>query len=382
MALQLDIATLILMFITLAITAFLVMLLIWRINRDMPGVLHWMVATLLNTASALATLLYALAESNAGWGPFLSNSISMGANVLVLEGALLFRGYASRRRWPYFLALLIVFTAVTWIYRLNPAVSDTLHDMLTMSFQLLAGAVLLWQIADRGELQANLLAAISSMLIGLLILWRLGLAISGSDLAAQGQESQATQWYLFAAANLHVAWIFGLSVACYYRSRREVMSLAREDALTALPNRRWIDEMLTQILAETRRSGQQFAVIMLDINQFKLVNDKFGHSAGDKVLTEVADRLRKAVRASDFAGRLGGDEFVVLARGMDSAALLNQLVDRIRQQLNGAMDLNGHTIDIRVSVGTAVFPVQGDTADLLLGVADASMYRDKGRQAS
>ncbi len=74
------------MFITLALTAFIVMFLIWRINRDMPGVLHWMLATLLNTASALASLLHALAGGDDDWGLFLSNSISMAANVLVLEG--------------------------------------------------------------------------------------------------------------------------------------------------------------------------------------------------------------------------------------------------------------------------------------------------------
>ncbi|MDP2285009.1 MAG: GGDEF domain-containing protein, partial [Pseudohongiella sp.] len=221
------------------------------------------------------------------------------------------------------------------------------------------------------------LAAVSSIMIGVLILWRLVWESSGNQLDTQAAETQSTQWFLFAAANLHIAWIFGLSVACYYRSRQQVMSLAREDALTALPNRRWIDEMLNQALIEAKCSGEKFAVIMLDINKFKLVNDKFGHSTGDKVLTEVAERLRKAVRESDFAGRLGGDEFVVLARRIDSDLLLTQMVDRIRHQLNGKMALSDEEIDIRVSIGTAVFPVEGDTADMLLGVADAGMYRDK-----
>lgn len=380
MAMQLDIATLVLMFITLALTAFIVMLLIWRINRDMPGVLLWMIATLLNTASALATLLNALSGGDNAWGPFLSNSISMAANILVLEGALLFRGYESRRRWHFFLLLIPALTLITWFYRLDPVIRDSLHDVLTLAFQLLAGAVMLWRTRNRSELQANLLAGISSILIGLLIAWRLGLIMAGNDITAANSESQVTQWYLFAAANLHIAWIFGLSVACYSRSRQQVMLLAREDSLTTLANRRWIDEELSKILAETRRSGEKFAVIMLDINEFKQVNDKYGHSAGDKVLIEMAQRLQRAVRESDFAGRLGGDEFIVLARHVESDALLTQITERIRHQLNGKMTLNGDEIDIKVSIGTAVCPGDGDIADILLGAADAGMYRDKNRQ--
>ncbi|MDO8908402.1 MAG: GGDEF domain-containing protein [Pseudohongiella sp.] len=380
MALQLDIATLVLMFITLALTAFIVMLLIWRINRDMPGVLYWMVATLLNTASALATLLQALSGGDETWGPVLSNSISMAANILVLEGALLFRGYESRRRWQFFLLLIPALTIITWTYRLDPAIRDTLHHSFIIVSQLLAGGVLLWRTANRGELLANSLAGISSISIALLVGWRLVLSLNGDESTAQGTDSQITQWYLFAAANLHIAWIFGLSVACYFRSRQQVMSLAREDSLTTLPNRRWIDEKLAQTLLETQRSGEQFAVIMLDINNFKHVNDKYGHSAGDKVLIELAKRLKQAVRESDFAGRLGGDEFIILARNIENDILVEQMIERMRLQLNGKMPLAGDEVDIRVSIGSAVFPEDGHNPDMLLGAADSHMYRDKKKQ--
>lgn len=380
MALQLDIATLVLMFMTLALTSFLVMFLIWRINRDVPGVLCWVAATLLNTASAVATLLQALAGGDSDWGPVLSNSISLAANILVLQGALLFRGFESRRRWQFFLILLSVLIISTWISRRDPLLLDGLHLSFTMACQLMAGAVLLWRTSSRSELQANLLAALSGICIGLLIGWQLWLLVNGDVMAGQRTGSLADQWYLFAGANLHVTWIFGLNVACYFRSRQQVMSLAREDALTLLPNRRWIDEILDQTFAETRRTGEKFAVIILDINEFKLVNDQYGHSAGDKVLIAVAKRLKDAVRESDFAGRLGGDEFFVLARHLDTDVPLDQLVDRIRHQLNGKITLSGDEIDIKVSIGAAVYPADGDNTDSLLGAADAGMYRDKARQ--
>jgi diguanylate cyclase (GGDEF)-like protein len=377
MALQLDIATLALMFITLAMTSFVVMFLIWRINRDMPGVVFWMLATLLNISSALATLLDAQYGWAGGWESILITSTSLTANMLVLEGALRFRGFDSRRRWQCFLILIPVFMLVSWLYRMDPAARGVFHDFPTMAFQLLAAAALVWRTGSREELKANLLAAIASLFIGLTVGWRLLLTLGGSELAGDVTDSTATQWYLFAGANFHVAWIFGLSVACYFRSRLQVMSLAREDSLTELPNRRGIDDKLSQTLAETQRSGEQFALIMLDINDFKQVNDKYGHSAGDNVLTELGRRLRQAVREADFAGRLGGDEFIILARQIETDELLVQMVTRLRQKLNGPMQLDAGNVDIDVSIGTAVSPDDGDNPDTLLGAADSRMYQDK-----
>lgn len=380
MNLQLDSTTLVLMFISLAITSFVVMFLIWRINRDMPGVLCWMVATLLNIGSALASLLNALYGWADGWGPFVSNSISLVANMLVLEGALQFRGYDPGRRWRFLLALIPLFLVISWIYRQDAVARNVFHDTFSMMFQVSAGVVLLWRTANRGEWQANLLAGLACVLIGLTIGWRLALALGGNSLASQGADSQAAQWYIFAGANFHVAWTFGLSVACYFRSRQQVMAMAREDPLTRLPNRRWLDEKLADTLIETQRSGEKFAVIMLDVNDFKRVNDQYGHSAGDKVLTELAARLAEVVRDADFAGRLGGDEFVILARQIETDDMLAQLTDRLRYQLNGPMLLGNKDIDIRISIGTATFPADGDSADVLLGRADSRMYRDKRAQ--
>lgn len=379
MALQLDITTLVLMFITLGMTSFIVMLLIWRINRNMPGVLYWMVGTFLNIASALATLLDVQYGWSDGWGPFLSTTTSLAANLLVLEGALQFRGFTSRRRGQLLLALFPVFILATWATRPDPFAQSILEDGTTMILQLLAGAVLVWRTAGRHELQANLLAATASVLIGLTIAWRLALTLSGSAPAVPGDSATASQWYLFAGANFHVAWIFGLSVACYFRSRQQEMLLAREDSLTRLPNRRWVDERLAQTLKEAQRSGDRFALVMLDINNFKQVNDRLGHSAGDSVLTELAVRLRRAVRESDFAGRLGGDEFIILTRHIETDSLLTQMLERLRQRLDGQMTLNGTDLSISVSIGAAVFPADGNSLDALLRAADESMYRDKNK---
>lgn len=376
---QLDISTLSLMFITQGFTSFLVMYLIWRINRNLPGVQFWMYGTLLNILSSVSMLLNAQFGWAEGWGPFVSNSISLPANLLVMEGSLRFMGYSSRRRWNALLLLIPVFIIGSWINRLDPASRYIFHDSFTMTFSLVSAAVLLWGARSREERTANLLASVSGFLLTLTIGWRWLLAITGNHQIMQGVESPATQWYLFGGVTTHVAWIFGLSVACYYRSRIQVLQLAREDALTGLPNRRSIDELLGQSLIDQRRSKERFAVIMIDINDFKQVNDNFGHSAGDFLLREVADRLQSAIRESDFAGRLGGDEFVVLARYIDTAQSLEQFIDRIRSHLNGPLTMPSGVYHVEVSVGAALCPDDGATADQLLGAADTRMYRDKNR---
>tara|TARA_R100000306_G_scaffold62571_1_gene73868 strand:+ start:34162 stop:35352 length:1191 start_codon:yes stop_codon:yes gene_type:complete len=377
---QLDLATLALMFLALGITSFFVMFLIWRINRDMPGVVFWMLGTLLNTTSAIFTLLNALLGWSDGWGPFTSNTASLTANLLVMEGTLRFRNLGSPGRWRYLMLLIPIFVAGSWFFRLDPGLRYMFHDGFTLAFQLISAIAFIWHTSDRQEMAANSMAAFAGVCMSITIGWRLMLAVTGNESVMTGPESTATQWYVFAGANFHVAWIFSLSIACYFRSRQQVMQLAREDALTGLPNRRCIDEKLNQTLLEVHRSGEQFAAILIDVNDFKMVNDRYGHSSGDSLLVEFTGRLRDAVRTSDFAGRYGGDEFLVIARQLESRESLNQLIERLREKLNSELRVPGGTFYVVVSIGAAVCPVDGTGADALLGAADSRMYSDKARQ--
>ncbi|WP_237133524.1 sensor domain-containing diguanylate cyclase [Pseudohongiella sp. O18] len=377
---QLDLATLALMFLALGITSFFVMFLIWRINRDMPGVMFWMLGTLLNITSAMFNLLNALLGWSDGWGPFTSNTASLTANLLIMEGTLRFRNLGSTDRWSYLILLIPVFVIGSWLLRLDPGLRYIFHDGFTLAFQLTSAIAFVWRTSDRHEFTANSLAAVAGVCMSATIAWRFMLALTSSESIIMGPESTGTQWYVFAGANFHVAWIFGLSVACYFRSRQQVMQLAREDALTGLPNRRCIDEKLNQTLLEVQRSGEQFATILIDLNDFKTVNDHYGHSSGDTLLVEFTGRLREAVRTSDFAGRYGGDEFLVIARQLESRESLDQLIERLRDKLNSELRVPGGTFYVVVSIGAAVCPVDGTSADELLGAADSRMYSDKARQ--
>ncbi|MBC54759.1 MAG: hypothetical protein CMQ34_13085 [Gammaproteobacteria bacterium] len=389
---QLDLVTLAITLALVSATSVLVLFIFWRINNNLPGVMHWTLGGFFIAAAFLS--IFIATALNAPWnlGPLLSNSLSLPAVLFTIEGSLRFRGYHSRRRWRLMLMIMPALVAMAWLNKDYPQARYLFHDAFSAVGMFLVGIIMIWRTADRYELQANSLAACSAILIGVSFFMRWQYALLATDIGQLPLQMPANQGLFLALILFSIGWTYGLGVACYFRSNRQVMQMAREDALTGLPNRRSIDEHLRQALTDSRRSGASFAVLLIDVNAFKQVNDRFGHSAGDALLAGIGRRLEEAIREADFAGRLGGDEFVVIARGVssdgcgksapESAARLGEFVQRIRQVLNGPMQLRSNEVDVVVSVGVALWPDDGDSADALLGCADALMYRDKVRTSA
>jgi diguanylate cyclase (GGDEF)-like protein/PAS domain S-box-containing protein len=150
------------------------------------------------------------------------------------------------------------------------------------------------------------------------------------------------------------------------------------DPLTGLPNRSLVHDRLEQLLVEARRSDCKVAVLFLDLDDFKKVNDSLGHEEGDKLLVQAAHRLQNSVRESDTVGRLGGDEFVILvgnlARGSDAQPVANHLLEQFRY----AFKSNGRDLLLTASIGIAVYPNDGSAPSQLLRHADSAMYYSKG----
>jgi diguanylate cyclase (GGDEF)-like protein len=162
------------------------------------------------------------------------------------------------------------------------------------------------------------------------------------------------------------------------RSEARIAYMAQHDGLTALPNRIVLRERLERALAATHRGGRSFAVLMLDLDRFKEVNDTLGHSVGDALLKAVAGRLRACTREAATVARLGGDEFAIIEDVTDAAVEAASLAERIQRELSGVFDLGDHQVIIGTSIGISVAPGDGVDCDDILRNADLALYRAKG----
>ncbi len=160
------------------------------------------------------------------------------------------------------------------------------------------------------------------------------------------------------------------------RAEAQVVFMAQHDALTGLPNRIAFRSRLEEALASASR-GQDCAVLCLDLDRFKFVNDTFGHAVGDELLRRVADRLRGCVRETDALTRLGGDEFAIFLTDLTQPEVAGELAQRVIQVLSEPFEIGDHGAIVGASVGIAVAPGDGSTADQLLRNADTALYRAK-----
>jgi len=162
------------------------------------------------------------------------------------------------------------------------------------------------------------------------------------------------------------------------RSEERIRFLAEHDALTGLPNRVVYEERLRLALQMAQRSGQKVAVMFMDLDHFKTVNDTLGHHVGDSLLKHVAKALKVAVRAGDTVSRLGGDEFVVVLNGLKDADEVSQIIDRrLLPALGEVHSVEGTSLRISCSIGVTLFPDDGKEADELMRQADTAMYQAK-----
>lgn len=194
-----------------------------------------------------------------------------------------------------------------------------------------------------------------------------------------------------AAARLPAKWLHrravkvGSAVALTLRDiseakahQEELLELAHRDILTGLPNRMWLHAYLPKAIRRARRAYKQMAILFIDLDHFKTINDTLGHDAGDELLKLVAGQLRAAVRASDHVVRLGGDEFLVIIENLEDMNWVDQLSEKIIQGMRQSFSaMDGPMSRVAASVGISVFPQDGERPDELLKHADIAMYQAK-----
>lgn len=162
-------------------------------------------------------------------------------------------------------------------------------------------------------------------------------------------------------------------------ARNSMAYAAAHDGLTGLRNRAFLLDHFESMISGAKRRGEQLAVLQIDLDGFKQINDTLGHAAGDHVLVETAERMRQSCRATDLCVRLGGDEFVIVLNAAGDTQDINMVAGRILKRINEPMSYEGATINAGASAGIAVYPVDADTAEDLIVHADLALYDAKKR---
>jgi len=158
---------------------------------------------------------------------------------------------------------------------------------------------------------------------------------------------------------------------------------AYHDLLTNLPNRALFQDRLANTISNARREDDKLAVLFLDLDRFKVVNDTLGHSVGDELLKQVGIRLKSCLREGDTVARLGGDEFIVLLPNVESAKVASVVGQKLLDAIKSAFMVEGNEIFVTCSIGIALYPEDGTTADELIKNSDTAMYftKDKGKNS-
>ena len=166
------------------------------------------------------------------------------------------------------------------------------------------------------------------------------------------------------------------------REVAELRHFAYHDELTGLPNRSLLLDRLSRAIAQAARQRKQVGLLLLELDGFKAVNDRFGHASGDQLLQQVAQRLLTLVRKADTISRYGGDEFVVLLPEVDAPGSVSEVTQKIHSRLKERFEIGGHSMVVTACIGTATYPCDGARAEDLLERADTAMYIAKSRAHS
>ena len=202
--------------------------------------------------------------------------------------------------------------------------------------------------------------------------------------AARIHDQNLASGLLGVVALLTALALFGLYrettqlIAVGIHAEQTIRELSLRDPLTGLANRRFLQEHHSRLMAAAKRSRMQMAVLAVDLDDFKAVNDRHGHAAGDEVLVAAAERMQHLIRESDVIARLGGDEFVIVLQQVEDAAAAREVASRVVESLGRPIPLaSGESARVGASVGVAMYGGAGETLDDLLKAADTALYKAK-----
>jgi len=357
---------------TCALVATAAMLWVARSPADRSnGLRTW---TLAISAQGLAYLLLA----NAGRLPLLLSGAcanALGALSVALFFVAIRQFLGLRYSRPWLAAMVAMVTVAASLSGANYAGATIFNGFVYGLIELLNGLAL-WRRPAPALARLQRVVALFHLLMAAVLPARaVALLLLGRQIH---YLDQPIDWqmpvYVFGFVYL-ITTSLGFLLLCKMRAESEVMQQAMSDGLTGLANRRALNEAMAHALAMAERSQHPFAVLMVDVDRFKAINDQFGHGAGDATLAAFAQRLQAGLRAQDQPFRYGGEEFCVLLPETEAAGAM-ALAERLRQHV--ALPASDGRPALSASFGLAIWQA-GDTADALFGRADRALYRAKAQ---
>jgi diguanylate cyclase (GGDEF)-like protein len=258
-----------------------------------------------------------------------------------------------------------------------------IHGILAGAAFLYA-AMCVWNSGPRRALGKRLVAGAFGAYAATQIVGSVGgwFALRGFAVAGLEVATSAVELALVVSMGMAVViWLLEEERNAASEQAGRVQEFAYRDALTGLPNRQLFLDRLRMAVPHAKRSNHKLAVLFLDLDRFKVINDSLGHGIGDRLLQEVAERLTHALRSNDTVARLGGDEFTILASVIHDAEDVITVARKVQVAIDRPFEIEGRELFVTTSVGIAVYPDDGESPDTLIRNADAAMYEAKARGA-
>lgn len=350
---------------------------LWRLDIDRRAARAWMVFTLMSGASFALIALRGIVPDWASWN--LGNAIGVAGLAAMREGV---QNFVGRR--PSTALHLGLFVATAAVLQISLEVGTIRQGII---FDQLMCALLLWssswmmlrELPREFGLRITLLCAVPPTLFGVMQAVRAVASWYAPNQVGVSMIEPTVHNTIIGLVMMGIALLLNLGLLALVAARMvgQLRYLTRHDAMTRLLNRRAIDETLVAEVNQLDRRGGQLALIVVDIDHFKSINDRFGHPAGDLVLKEVARRLREVSRVVDHVARAGGEEFWILLPDTDRDGVAH-VAQRILLSLRDSpVAVAGQALQITASIGVAL--AQGDSrlARTLIQRADGAMYRAK-----
>lgn len=347
---------------------------LWLIHRDMRGIGFWAAGALLVALGVLGTFLRS--------GNLPSSTLAI-ANIVTIAGLIVtWWGIDAffQRRPAYRLGLAILTLTAIGVAWFVVAENSRMRVLFLLGIFALMAGLRIYSMLREVNPGTRFSQILTSMTLGAQGIYYLVLATAIYSLPPVDKPLAQVPffgWIFLIPMLLSIVVVFGIVLLVNQTIATRLQESARRDVLTEALTRRAMEETATDELARSRRHNLPLSLLLLDIDHFKLVNDQYGHAAGDTALRQFAAAVQRCLRREDVFGRLGGEEFCALlpSTAVGGAA---QLAERIRQSVaNLAVEAGGHRVSLKVSIGVASLGEHGGSWDELVNQADRAMYAAK-----